>query len=225
MPESPSGFDVTWAPPSGRVDSRQPVAPDLEGERVYLRPVDPADYPMLRAAETEGEAAVRWRYRGRTPSPDEWLQTLWSGVLAQFIVVERQSDTPIGFVYAYRPSIEDGHCHFAVMRFGHVPPTPLMTFGLALFVDYLFHLWPMRVLYAEVAEFNYPQFRSGHGRFFEIEGCLKQHYCAAGEVWDLYLLAVHRDRWLEQSAGALRLARGQHRTQVRLSMPTGRAPI
>lgn len=172
----------------------------LRSQLVYLRVVTPGDYELLHQAETSPELGPRWRHRGATPGPEEWAQGLWASVLAQFLVVEAANNQPIGIVAAYKGNFRDGHARLAAARFGSAARTPLMAFGFALFVRYVFHNWDLRKLYLEVPEFNLDQFSSIIEKYAVVEGRLKDHVFAAGAWWDELILAVYRETWEERGS-------------------------
>ena len=178
--------------------------PALLGRHVYLRPVMPGDYGLIQAMETSGPHATRWRFRGETPSPDRWAQTLWTGVWAQHLVVRGADDMPLGLVFAYRASQLDRHCYFAALSFS-AGREPLMTFGVALFLDYLFQAGNFRVAYAEVPAYNLDQFGSAIGRYCDVEGQLRDYVLWEGRYWDMYVLAFRPERFTRE--GVLRYAR------------------
>jgi len=173
------------------------ATPRLRSHHVYLKPIDPSDYPFLQMVETVGDPAPRWRHRGVTPSPDQWAQVLWAGVLVQFMVVAVQSNKPIGRVVIYQPNFQDRHAYFAAMRFEPRDRSPLMVLGISLFLEYVFAYWPFEKLYMEVPEYNLDQFASGLGRFFEIEGRLRGHFRMGGRTWDQLILALYRANAIE----------------------------
>jgi hypothetical protein len=183
-------------------------APPLRARHVYLQPITPADYQSLQMLELTGELASRWRHRGVTPSPDQWVQTLWAGVLAQFLVVGVASNKPIGRVVVYSPNFQDRYAYFAAMAFQPRERSPLMMLGTALFLRYVFRNWEFEKLYMEVPEYNLDQFASGLGRFFEIEGRLRGHLRMGGRAWDQLILALYRDTAVRHGA-RLTLDRGQ----------------
>lgn len=185
------------------MDLDQP--PALQGRHIYLRPVMPSDYGLLQAMETVGPHASRWRFRGETPSPERWVQTLWAGVWAQYLVVRRADDEPIGFVYGYRASQLDRHCHFAALSFA-TSTGPLMTLGVAFFLNHLFTAGAFRVAYAEVPEYNLKQFASAIDRYCRIEGQLRDYVFWNGRHWDMYTLAFRPDQRGEN--GLLHYERG-----------------
>jgi RimJ/RimL family protein N-acetyltransferase len=187
--------------------ARRFSVPSIEGRHVFLRAVGPEDYPFMRLIETSSELGPRWRLRGSTPSPEEWAQSAWNGVLAQFLVISRKRNDAIGVVSVYEPSFQDGYARIAAARFDSTQRSPLMMLGFGLFIDYVFKCWNFRKLYAEVPEYNYPQFASGHERFFVIEGRLREHFYLAGELWDRLVLAVYRDSWEERGGRLVRAER------------------
>jgi hypothetical protein len=80
-----------------------------------------------------------------------------------------------------------------------------MMFGLALFLRYVFTCWNFRKLYMEVAEYNYEQFSSGAGRFFEVEGRLREHFYYGGRYWDKLILTLSRETFRDRGAAVLSL--------------------
>jgi RimJ/RimL family protein N-acetyltransferase len=170
--------------------------PPLEGRHVSLRPITPEDYPWLQNAELSSELAMRWRFRGATPGPEQWAQAIWTGSLAQFLVVERRTGDPAGLVAVYRANFQHAHAALGAARFASAK-SPVMILGIALFLRYVFACWNFRKLYLELPEYNYSQFASGLGRIFEVEGVLREHNYFDGQLWDEMLLAIYRDSWAE----------------------------
>jgi hypothetical protein len=138
---------------------------------------------------------MRWRFRGSTPSPDTWAQSIWAGVLAQYLIVARAQEVPIGLVLAYRASFQDGYAYVAAAHFSEKDRSPLMMFGTAYFLRYVFSCWNFRKLYMETSEYNFEQFRSGAGKLFEIEGRMRDHSFFSGRYWDELILSISREAW------------------------------
>ena len=64
--------------------------------------------------------------------------------------------------------------------------------AFALFVRYLFRLWPLRKLYLELPEFNLPQFASAvRVGLLKEEGRLRGDRYFDGAYWDQLVLAVY----------------------------------
>jgi hypothetical protein len=186
--------------------------PQMRGRQVYLRGLTQEDYPAFHQLDASGEGGVRWRFRGATPGPEQWVQMAWNSVLVQFVVAGTRDNRPIGLVVAYRAEFQHRHAYFAAV--GLRRPSPLMIFGCALFFEYAFTCWDFHKLYMELPAYNLPQIASGVGRYFEVEGQLREHSYYGGKMWDEVVLALYRERWQERgrrllaaaSAGKPRLA-------------------
>lgn len=181
----------------GDLSSDQPQFREvrLRGSHVMLRPVGVGDYEFLRALELSEEFAIRWRHRGATPGPEAWVQSLWQGTLAQFLVVDLRSSRPLGLVCAYNVNFQHGHAYLAAVNFTKKQRSPLFLLGASLFVEYVFSCWNLRKLYMEVAGFNVDQIKSGIGRSLTLEGRLLDHSYFGGRFWDEFVLAIHRGDW------------------------------
>jgi hypothetical protein len=182
--------------------------PPLSGRRVFLRPVLVSDYDAILLAELSEPLAHRWRHRGSTPRPEEFAQRLWNGVLAQFLVCRATDLQPIGLVLSYGADLRASHVHLAATKFDANDQSPLLLYGLTLFVNYLFVHWGFRKLYVEVPEFNAGQFGSGSGRLMTEEGRLREHLFFDGRYWDQVVYAVYRSDWDERSKDWLRVIVG-----------------
>ncbi len=174
-------------------------APKIATRRVQLRVVTPGDTPFLYTIATSPAVSYRWRYRGATPSPDQFAHELWQGVLAQFLLVKRDSGVPVGLQTAYQADLANRTCYFALLGDMSGPSSGLMLEGALLFVTYLFHTWDFRQIYAEVPGYTMDAMASGMGRYFEEEGRLRDHSFHAGRFWDLHLLAIHREAWAKSA--------------------------
>jgi hypothetical protein len=210
------------APDAANGEPDATTGPRLFGTHVYLRPVTPGDYPFIQMMELGGELGTRWRFRGATPSPDQWTHALWHNVLVQYLVLDRKNDKPVGLVLAYRANFQDGHAYIAAARLGQPRLSPLMLLGSGVFIHYVFTCWNFRKLYFETTEYNYPQFASGAGRLFEIEGRLIGHRFFDGRHWDELILAVTRDAWMERGKRLVELECPPGLRRIRVRMPAGR---
>ena len=179
--------------------SLQPAAqPVLSGRHVRLRTLMPSDYEYLYRLATDEEIAWRWRYRGHTPSPEQFQQNLFAGITAQFIVEHLPTGKPIGHVQAFDANDRNESCHFSILLDPSLDRVGWTMEALLLFLDYLFTVFNFRKLYAEVPEFNFRKLYAGAQRYAKIEGRLREHEWHAGRYWDLYFVAVYRDDWAEQ---------------------------
>ena len=177
---------------------------NLSNARVLLRPVDSSDYQRLRQLELSSPLAARWRFHGSTPSPDDYARTLWSGVLAQYIIVDRASNVGLGLCSCYGADLANGHAKFAATRFDPDDRAAAFMEGLALFTDSLFRSFPLRKLYLEIPAFNLDTVRSAIGRMLAEEGVLREHVYFDGRYWDQHILALTRESFEDVSARFLR---------------------
>jgi hypothetical protein len=177
--------------------------PRLGNGSVRLRALGMEDLDWLRAAETDELLAFRWRLRGGHPSPQEFVDQLWGGLLVMFVVEKHEQ--PIGILSAYQADQRNGHCRVAGARLnldGSMDSSFLA--GLALFFDYLFGGWPFRKLYLETPEFNLQQFASAVDRgFLHAEATLKDFVFLADRYWDVVFLSVTRDMWAAVRSSAV----------------------
>jgi hypothetical protein len=153
----------------------------------------------LYFASLEPQVAHRWRFRGRTPAPNEFRDNLFDpGVLAQFMVVQADTDDPIGLVSSYQASMVAKHCFVAFQRLrtnDDGPTGGLMIEGLLIFVQYLFDHFDFHKVYFEVPEYNASLFARGPGAIVEEEGRFKDHLYYGDRTWDMLTFALYRARW------------------------------
>lgn len=168
--------------------------PRLSGRRVRLRAIEPNDFEYLYRLATSEKVGLRWRLRGTTPNPDDFIRTLWDGVFAQFLV-EQRDGAPAGHVMCYGAHPRDGVASIGMVADPALLGTGMVLEAMFLFVSYLFDVGGFRKLYAEVPEYNLDQFGSGAGRYFHEEGRLRDHEWYMDRYWDVLHLAIYRDEW------------------------------
>ncbi|MCA9773185.1 MAG: GNAT family N-acetyltransferase [Myxococcales bacterium] len=189
--QAPLGVDVGPAPQTGR--------------HVRLRAVVPPDYQFLYELAMSEELGWRWRSRGTSMSPEGFAQAMWQDSLAQFMIVHPESGEPFGLVTAYGANFKHGWTYYAQVMRPDLMGTAIGMEAAALFVNYLFTNWNLRKIYIEAVEFNFDQFRSGLGKYFDQEGCRRAHEFYQGRYWDSYTLAIHRERWEAEWKRLLRI--------------------
>ncbi len=191
------------APPADRAAGQDCLA----GPRVALRPVAPEDLRPLWALATDPRTRQRWRWRGHTPTLEEFGRSISAGVLSQFVVVRVPRLEPIGHLTAYAADLSDGYAYVALLMAPEVQGTGMGAEAMVVFARHLFASWNLRKLYLEVPEFNLAAFASILRRLAVEEGRLRQHRFWDGRFHDQVVLAVYRERfseWLARSpmAGA-----------------------
>ncbi len=174
--------DAAWADVTAR----------LVGARVSLRPVGPRDYDFLFSIGTAPENIHRWRFRSAPPSPDQFAQTLYQGVLVQYLGVRRSDAKPIGLASLYNADLRSGTAWLSTILAPAFEAQGWALEMVGLFLRYCFDSWPLRQIYMEMLEFNYERIAAGRGRLFEVEGCLKEHEFLDGKYWHKYFLTIRR---------------------------------
>jgi hypothetical protein len=160
---------------AARSQPREPYATP----RVRLAPLEPTHYAVLYRAAVQPSSAYRWRWRGRTPSPDEFQATLFSGVTSQYVVVGGQ-----GSLIAFLRASEDE----ATDRGGMVE-------GIALFIAYLFETFPYERLFADVPEYNVPLLEATGAALLQREGAMRRYFWHGGRHWDRVFFSLAREDW------------------------------
>jgi hypothetical protein len=197
---------------------REPV---LNGRQIYLRPVTLDDYNAIRMLDLGEALGVRWRFRGATPTPEQWAQA-GGTQLAHFLIVRRSDNGPIGAATAYQQNFQDQYAYLAATAFNPTQRNPLVILGIALFIDYTFRCWNFRKLYMEMPAFNLGQFGRGVGRMLVEEGRLREHMYYDGRYWDKVTLALYRETWEARSARLMTAALPPPTSRVTLRLPEDR---
>jgi RimJ/RimL family protein N-acetyltransferase len=167
----------------------------MHTQRIRLRTITDRDRHFLYELMTSPQAGGRVRFAGATPSPDRIATSLWESVLAQFIIEGSGSGEALGLVAITSPNFRDGFAYLSALGLPTVQGSSLIVEGVMLGFNYAFLTWPFRKIYMEAAEESYTEFKSGLGRFFSEEGCLRQHTFWNGRFMDLVILAVYRETW------------------------------
>jgi RimJ/RimL family protein N-acetyltransferase len=188
----------------------------LSTARVALRTITTRDYDYLYHLSLSEGLTHRWRYRGLTPGPDEFVRNLWLNVTAQFLVENRRTRSPIGHVIAFDASHRDHWVHAAAVGQPDVESTGLIIEALGTFVDYLFMNFDFNKIYFSSIEFSYQAFSSGRAWLFREEGRLAQHCFYGGRYWDMVLFTIFREDWATSWHETLRL-RGEDTASERVS--------
>ncbi len=174
------------------------TAPVMSGRRVFLVRVRREDHPFIVHLETSASTAFRWRHGPRTPSDEEVLGSLSRGVLAQFVLWQREPQRRIGLVNIYNADHVNQVAFLGVATIPQVDKQGLAMEGALLMFRYGFANFPLRKIYAEAHEGNAVRFRSGVGRLLHEEGCLRKHVFYNDRYWDLYTFAVYREEFYER---------------------------
>ena len=167
---------------------------ELMSRSVQLRPLLPSDMTWCYLLMC-GPAGERFRYRGRTPSPDVVEADLWRNVHTQFVVTDRSSGRPVGLVGFYNAALEASRCHaFAV---GEPDAAPLVTEGFGLLCAWGFDHLRWQRIFLEVPEFNAANFAS-LGDAAVVEGRLRNYEVWNGRFWDLLIVSITAESFAQR---------------------------
>ena len=159
-----------------------------------LVPVTPNHYPMLYKWSTAPAASFRWRFHGGTPSPEQFNDALWSGVLCQFLVSDQRS-TPHGLVVCYGADQANGHAYVGVLGNINKSVGAAAMVGFVQLIDHVFDHWAFRKLYVDVAEYNLAEFHHGLQRHMELEATLSEYLFHGGRYWDQLTFGLSRENY------------------------------
>lgn len=167
---------------------------------------------FLYELSTDEAIGPRWRFTGAVPSFEQFQQTLWQGVLSQFVVLENEGKQPIGHVVAYNADLHHGFTYIGESVLEEVSGSGAGIEALLVFIRYVFATYNLRKLYFEVPEYNLSAFSSTVDWLLRREGRLKEHTFYQGRFWDRHILALYRpdfeDAWSNYSVtGKLRSVR------------------
>lgn len=173
------------------------------GTEATLRPVSPSDIPLLYEASLDPGRAYRWRFRGATPSLQQFQQLMYQGTLAQFVVTAVPGGPCHGLVALYNAMHEAGWAYIAYQRVAKDGGGTVMSLGMLKLIAYAFEHWPFRKLYAELPQYNADHLlgsTTGIGLPIREEGRLHDHIYHDGRYFDQITVAIYRDSFEQWSA-------------------------
>src|SRR4051794_10086805 len=109
-------------------------APLLESKRIRLRSVHAGDYDFLYSLAVNPAIGFQWRFRGTTPSPQQFVQELYLGVLCQHLV-ERADGERVGLVVAYQADLSNGTTYIGFVSSPQHMESGLMIEATAIFLS------------------------------------------------------------------------------------------
>jgi hypothetical protein len=183
-------------------------APRLSARGIELTPLTPNLYEFAYRLAVSPETGFRWRYRGTTPPPETFPQSLWEGVLSQFAVVD-DSRRPLGIVAAYGAQPRDQYVYVSAVADPAAIGSGALIIAAGIFIEYLFAVGNFRKIYFDVPEFNLEQFGHKIGKYLHEEGRLVEHEWYGEKYWDLVTLACWRSEWFSAVTPARRYLFGE----------------
>jgi RimJ/RimL family protein N-acetyltransferase len=176
----------------------------LASDRVRLEPLlpdDPSVMGDLYRAAIDPISSYRWRFRGATPSPQEFTALLFDGVHCQYVARHPPSRRLLGLVVAYDYQPEPGHVKVGFVRSADGELGGLMVEAMFLFVDHLFRTFPLRKVYSEVPDYNLDLVAGLPPGLLTQEAHLPEHVARGGRRVGLSVFATHRAAFEDFAAG------------------------
>lgn len=172
--------------------------------RIFVRPLVPSDLPWLYELMLLPATSARLRFQGGTPSYDDFCRHAWDTVLGQWVVIGRTTGRRLGLVVVASPDHRNGYAFLSTAASQPAIGTGMVFEGAGLVIRHVFETWPFRMLYSEVTEAAYAQFRSLGKRLFEVEGIRRAQVFFDGHYQDVHLLTLTRERWNSNGLPLLR---------------------
>jgi hypothetical protein len=158
------------------------------GRYCRLRPVAPPDLPNLFNLLMQPDHSFAWRYRGTTPSFQEFSNEFFTDVLIAACVCPIDADDIVGFVALYRSDLRNGFAYATVCvpakRQAYLAPDAMVTLA-----KYTFDEWPIRKIYLERPAFV-GGFSRALSRYGTHEGTLTDHVFRGGDYHDLHIYSL-----------------------------------
>jgi RimJ/RimL family protein N-acetyltransferase len=195
------GYVNEQAAKNGSFLKTTPAPLILSSKRVVLRPVSQNDLPKLYEITIDPKNSYRWRHLGILPTFDEFVSTLFNKVLIQFVITSKNNPTkPLGLVICYSADVNHGFAYIAILTDSKKHFSTIGIESMALFINYLFNIWPFRKLYFESIEYNIYQFKSGFNDLFHQEARYKSHIFHQGFYWDMIVGAIYKEEFLSNKS-------------------------
>ena len=186
--------------PQGQLDQsrpRQGVAGSRSFREITLRQVIEDDMPFLFRLIADPARSHLWMQGRRVYDErgfhEAWIS--WTGGLigAKFIV--ESGGQPIGLVFEYDRTLEDGHAKVTALLQEESVGHGGGVIATALLWDWLFQSLPLRKLYMQVYGYNVRVLGILRKLGLAEEGVLKGDRFWDGSYWDLHTFALYREAW------------------------------
>jgi RimJ/RimL family protein N-acetyltransferase len=164
--------------------------------RVKLGVLAPEHYEEIFSWLGQDNVGALWRFNQGLPTREQFVVELWRGMNEQAVVFFGDDPTPVGLVSSYGVNRRNQICFVAVMSSPKMMRSGLAIGGLALFMDRLFTTWPLRKIYADVADYNLHSYRGVLSHIAEVEATLRDYLWWDGGLHDRMTIKFERERWM-----------------------------
>ena len=176
--------------------------------RTRLRaPAGDPDLRFVHPVLTHPRCSSPFRWRGSTPPFEQFIETMFEGVLFCCVVLTRRGGVPIGVVFLSGANLRDQHAFISVAAEPQIHSTGAVIEAVFGSIEYIFRQWPLHKLYADTDEVALRQFKSVVGRYMTIEGTFHDHLFRDGRRVAVHRLALYRGTWQAERVRAVRALR------------------
>jgi RimJ/RimL family protein N-acetyltransferase len=173
--------------------------PFLIGSRIYLRPIEREDVPLVTAWINRPEVTrtLRMTRPMNRRQEEEWGERLGrSENDLSLLIAVKETDRPIGATSFHHIDSRNRHAEFGIMigepdEWGKGYGTE----ATALMVRHAFETLNLNRIWLHVYEYNSRGLRSYEKLGFKKEGVLRQENFREGRYWDTIVMGLLRQEW------------------------------
>lgn len=164
----------------------------LTGKDLVLRAWKDTDLPKLTALRNDLDLQAQLMTQPRPNSVARvvrWLQEKSEkpdGVF--FVVVERASDAPLGYLQIHQMDMQNRHCGLGICLATEAQGKGYGHEALTLVEHYVRQIFGMRKIMLEVLQSNAPAIRFYERHGFEKVGVMKVHFQVGGSYADVLIM-------------------------------------
>lgn len=170
------------------------------GNVIRLRELRPEDKEKIRNWRNKPTVA-EYMYSDHYVTKEEhnhWFQKITTDPTCKYWIIVYEGHD-VGLVCLYQIDVHNKRCHWAF----YIAEEGLRGKGIGGFVEYsilcyVFDELRFNKLCCEVLVFNKPVVNLHKSFGFKEEGFFRQHILKAGQMMDIYCLAILRDEWEQQ---------------------------
>lgn len=170
----------------------------IRGRWTVCRPVEPQDMGYLRHLLLHPSVSHRFRWRGQTPSVEEFSRRFGEGTLGQWLIEIAADRRPIGCFLLSEPDFVNSTAFFSVVGDPAAQNFGIVFDGAGAIIDSVFETWPFRYLYSDVAEESIVQFESVLDSIAESTGFRREAMYLSGRYQNVHHLSISASNWRER---------------------------
>ena len=192
----------------GSVATRESRPLLVSGKYVSLAPPMREDVDNFYRWQTDLETLPFWSLRNRKiVSYEEFVAQLQRFLMEPdltVMLIDNETGNPGGFARLYDMNWVDGWAWFGCLASPDYRSRAVaFSEAVVLFLAYTFDFFPLRKVYAEIAEYNTAALGIAKKLGFQAEGGLSDHVWFRDRFWDAEHFSLSRNAW-QETLGRLR---------------------